>query len=408
MNPVLRPAIDIPITPYYLIFPFLAFWLLLASPRFRLHAAAALLVCVYGVGVGIAAGTPLGAQALQIVKYFQLFVLFGTLAWLRSRDPAFFGRCTALVVGMAGVAFALAALQSMTGFEFPTVATEESGLWLNTFFYTPNDLALFLGAVLILVLTSTRGVLFKLLFASAVIGLSVRNDAKAVLIAITLILGVLAGLQFARRTRLSPLVVLAGGLLLLGIALSFYAEAELDFNGQEITALALLIDPVQRLVELDPYELSGSVFDRTDALIYAFRELQSNHWLGLGPGGSVHVLTLPNYELSSAKSLHNAVAELAVDLGPVFVIPALLTVLGVLRRLKHAEGLDSRDAARAAMLLSLPFLAVSQSSGYISNYGFWIAAYLLWNQPRAFGAFRRAGARRRPAHQATGALALRR
>jgi hypothetical protein len=381
LNPVLRPAIDIPITPYYVLMPFVAAIVLRASARLRLLSVAVVAFFLYALLLGVLAGTPSSVQLPQLLKYAQLFVLFAILYVLHRSDPHFVRRSRRLVIGVALLAFAIAGLQAIWHFEFPTVVNEESSLWLNTFFFTPNDLALFLAPVLLLVLLGRGSVLFKMAFTAAFIVLNVRNDAKAILLALSLMLLVLVCVRIGRALRQPPMLLIAGAALLTVIGLLDFADSVFEFNEQQVSALELLVEPLQRVWDLEPYNLAGSIFDRTDALIYALTELKAHHWLGLGPGGSIYVLTLPQYELVTAQSLHNAVAELAIDLGPAFVIPVMFVLLRVVARLCRRRAYDMRDVARGTLVVALPFLAVSQSSGYISNYAFWIAAYLAWYMP---------------------------
>jgi hypothetical protein len=379
LNAVLRPAADIPVTPYYVIAPFVALWLLFVSRRFRLWSVGGLLVLGYGLFVGTWYGTPLGMQAAQCLKFSQLLVLFGMLHWLREHDLDFGRRSANLLFAFLAGVVVIAGVQQQTGLEFGTVMNEESAIWLNTVFFTPNDLGLFLVTAWIALLVSNRGAALKLVLTAAIVVLNVRNDAKAALIAMALIAALLVLVWIAVRMAVRPVWIVAIGLATTVLAVGFYADVEFGFNEQEVSALTLLVDPLLRIVTLDPYDLGGSIFDRTDSLIYALTELKTNHWLGLGPGGSVYVLSLPKYELLTAKSLHNAIAELAVDFGPVFMLPSAIVVAGVIARLGLASRhLTLRDSSRAALVSALPFLAVSQSSGYVSNYAFWIAAYVVW------------------------------
>ena len=156
LNAILRPAVDIPITPYYVMAPFVALWLLLVSRQFRLWAVGGLLVLAYGLSVGTWYGTPLGLQAAQCLKFAQLLVLFGMLNWLRAHDPDFGQRSASLLFAFLAVVVVMAGVQQQTGLEFGTVVNEESAIWLNTVFFTPNDLGLFLVTAWIALLVSKR------------------------------------------------------------------------------------------------------------------------------------------------------------------------------------------------------------------------------------------------------------
>jgi hypothetical protein len=331
--------------------------------------------------VGATAGTPLVEQLAQVLKYAQLGVLLMILEWLAWNDRAFVSRCRLLLTSFVCAVFAMAIVQDVTGFQIPTVVNDESGIWLNTFFFTPNDLGLFLVAFLGVVLACRGRAVIKLAYLVMFTVLNIRNDAKAVLIASMLMAGTLFAVWIGRLARVPPalvLVVLMGSTTLAALS---YADSAIEVNGQAVSVTDLLVDPIRHIINLDPYNLGGSIFDRTDALIYGVTELKRMHWLGLGPGGSVHVLALPRYELLTAKSLHNALAELFVDFGVVFLGLFLVFAARCLWPIVKSSRVSVRDASRAALFVALPFMSVSQSSGYISNYAFWIAAFLVWNGP---------------------------
>jgi hypothetical protein len=395
-NAVLRPAVDVPVTPYYLAAPVAAMALAASVLWFRNWLAVFGAVACYGLLVGIAYGVPIGAQASQLLKYLQLLTLFGLLRWLHEVDPEAGPTLRRIVLWFTVAVLGLALLQSRTGWEVPTVVGEESHLWLNAVFYTPNDLALFLGGALCLALASNASWLFKLTALALVCMLNVRNDAKAVLIATAIMVTVLVALRVCAALRLRPwagftllalpVVAVVGGL----------AGVEFELADASFTPAELIADPLTRLMALEPYELAGSVFDRTDALIYAVQAFQSTWYLGLGPGGTVHTLALPQFEIATTKSLHNALAEVALEFGPVALLGFCLMLPPLVRALV-ARRPDATERGRLMLAAAAPMLAVSQSSGFISNYAFWLTAFLIcW--PAVAGDRR---VKRRPAEPAT-------
>ncbi|CAG0930629.1 hypothetical protein PLCT1_01432 [Planctomycetaceae bacterium] len=390
-NAVLRPSVSIPVTPYYLLAPVVAAWLLANDPPFRRWIAWFGAASLYALTIGLVYGVPLMMQLAQLLKYFQLLVFFGMLAWLLRTDPQAPRKLVRIVMWLGVAVFVIAALQAATGFEFPTVVNEESALWLNTFFFTPNDLALFLCGIVAMALVSRMPLVSKAAIIGLVCALNLRNDAKAGLLAIALMVTMTLLLAVCRRTRTRPIAALA--LLAVAVPLVVVALAETTFGTEDtdFDFLQLFLDPLQHLMALEPYDLGGSIFDRTDALIHSLTALRSMAWLGLGPGGSVYTLSLPNFELLTAKSLHNALAELLVELGPVMVILAWIVLRPVLRALWRRDS-TTRDRGRMLLLVAAPMLSVSQSSGYISNYAFWLAAYVLW-----FWRVAETAPRRRPA-----------
>jgi hypothetical protein len=216
-----------------------------------------------------------------------------------------------------------------------------------------------------------------MLVLSAVTALNLRNDAKAVLIATALMLAMLVFLRICSLLRLRPWVGLAALLGLVAAVLLYQGELEVEVGDTQFNLLALIIDPVQRIINLEAYELRGSIFDRADALIYGLQAFKSMGYMGLGPGGSVYALSLPQYELFTAQSLHNALAEVVIEFGPVALFVGLPLLAPVIRALA-AHKPTPKDRGRLLLFAAIPLLSVSQSSGFISNYAFWITAFLIW------------------------------
>ncbi|WP_409846254.1 O-antigen ligase family protein [Roseateles asaccharophilus] len=377
-NAVLRPSANIPITPYYLLMPFVGALMVSRSAwasRWFLWLA---LFGVYGLVVGTCYGVPVSMQAAQLLKYAQLTTFLGLLVWLGRIDPGSRHRLQRIVLALTATAFVIASIQQLTGLEFPTVVNEESSLWLNTFFFTPNDLALFLCGAFCLVLCSDNALWKKTLFFLAFIALNLRNDAKAAILASLLMIGMFALLLACRSLNIRPLIGLLTLVVLMPLSVVAMNDTIVKIGETEFDFIQLFQDPLNRLANLEPYDLGGSIFDRTDALIHSIEALKSNHWLGLGPAGSVHTLSLPNFELLTAKSLHNAIAEVLIEFGPA----ALMLAFILLR--PYAQALLSKRPTPHQMGLmcfvaAAPLLSVSQSSGYISNYAFWLTAYLIWS-----------------------------
>lgn len=375
-NAVLRPAADVPVTPYYLAAPVVAMALAASARWFRNWLVVFGAISCYGLLVGSIYGVPVSAQVSQLLKYLQLLSLFGLLRWLHEVDPQAGAKLRGVVLWFAALVLGLALIQSNTGWEVPTVVGEESHLWLNTVFYTPNDLALFLGGALCLLLASNASLLFKLAATAAVCMLNVRNDAKAVLIATLILVTVLIALRLFAVLRLRPWVGFALLMSPIAAVVGDLMGTEIELGGATFTPAELIADPLTRLMSLEPYELAGSVFDRTDALIYAVQAFQSAGYAGLGPGGTVYTLTLPQFEIETTKSLHNALAEVALEFGPVALFGLYMALPPLVRALR-ARHPDAIQRGRLMLAAAGPMLAVSQSSGFISNYAFWLTAFLV-------------------------------
>lgn len=377
-NAVLRPSLTLPVTPYYLLMPFV---LVLLATRTSWAGKWFFWLAVfstYGLIVGTAYGVPLTMQFAQLLKYAQLVVFITILIWLHRNDLDSSLRLRNMVRNLTLLVFIIAAIQTLTGFEFPTVVNEESSIWLNTFFFTPNDLALFLCGVFCLVLSSRASFLKKSLFFAAFIALNLRNDAKAAILASFLMLGMYSLVQACRTLHLRPLIGLL--ILVLSVPLTVLAmdDTSIEIGETAFDFMQLFQGPIERVANLEPYDLGGSIFDRTDAFIHSIVALKSTHWLGLGPAGSVYTLSLPNFELLTAKSLHNALAEIVVEFGPAALVIAFLILKPFGKALLSARP-TQHQIGQMCLIAAAPMLSVSQSAGYISNYAFWLTAFVVWH-----------------------------
>lgn len=382
-NAVLRPTPTIPVTPYYLLMPII-FIILLSRARYaRSWAIWFAGFAIYGVAIGFSFGVPFSMQIGQLLKYAQLGTFLLMLTWLYRTSSTTVAGLHGLVAFLTILAFAIAGVQLFTGFEFPTVINEESSLWLNTYFYTPNDLALFLCGVFCLVLCGNYSLLKKWTFFLVFFALNLRNDAKAAVLASVVMMASYALLMFCRRFHIKPI----WGLSILSLLILFvvYAVGDeyIELGNSEFNFFQLFLDPFERIYNLDPYNLGGSIFDRTDALIHSIEAMKSMGWLGLGPAGSVYNLSLPNNELLTAKSLHNAGAEIFFEFG-LFALVLLLMLLRPLKKALFSHHLSSQQICLVCFFAASPLLSVSQSSGFISNYAFWLTAFLIW-YPAAVG-----------------------
>ena len=135
--------------------------------------------------------------------------------------------------------------------------------------------------------------------------LNVRNDAKAVIIACVIVYAIFYLLSIARAFKVKLVYAIPLGMCLIYPALYFGINSNIDLYETNFDFYSLFIDPIDRIIHFDPYNLGGSIYDRTDALIYNIEALYQNNFLGLGPGGSVYLLSLRILE-SSSSSLYNS------------------------------------------------------------------------------------------------------
>lgn len=368
-NAVLRPTATIPVTPYYLLMPIVIVILIIRENYARKWAIGFLVFAIYGVALGFVFGVPFFLQIAQLLKYAQLITFLLMLTWLYRTGPNSAAGLHVLVGVLTMLVFGIAGLQFLTGFEFPTVINDESGLWLNTYFYTPNDLALFLCGVFCLVFCGKYSLWKKIFFAFAFFIINIRNDAKAAILAAIVMMFTYYLIMVCGKFRIKPLVGLLFSLISALFVILIIGDSIIEIGDSDFNFFQLFLDPFERVYNLNPYNLGGSIFDRTDALIYSIEAFKSSAWFGLGPAGSVYNLTLPNYEILTAKSLHNAVAEVFFEFGPIALILFYL-LLRPFRFALMSHRPSSQQVCIICFIAASPLLSVSQSSGFISNYAF--------------------------------------
>lgn len=357
---------------FYLVAPIVISWLWLTSADARLRAMLVGLVFGYGWLAGLLYGTPMRDMIVQTAFYFLAVTMMEVVLCWKRNSRSFERDAERLFDLLAGAAFLIFVLQLLLNFDVPGTWGYRMYGYGTAYFYTPNDLALYLTAYLVVVLFGPKPTMAKIAIAGGVFLVNLTNDARAAMVVclaaplVWLIVPLLA-----RRFAYPALVFLAGGGALAVSGLLAAATFGID-------DAASAVEGVERVITLNPFMTPGSIFNRIDALIFNLIEMNHSWWLGLGPGGTVYVLTMPQYDAMTAQSLHNAVVELAFDLGPAFYIPFSVLFMRLFLHYLLAERLALADLGRFAFLLFLPFMGVVQSSGYISNYAFWAAAVFIW------------------------------
>lgn len=374
-NTVLRVDEESPLTLYYAITPLVFGILLISTNWFVRWVVFFIMLALYGIIVGWFFGVPRDFLLPKLVFFYFLLVFAGSMRFLQLRDRNFTRNIVKFLWLIALLVFLFAMLQATVGFRLPNTSSVE-GMYFTAFFYTANDVALFMTAMLALVLMRPGPPAMKIALLIAVIVLTSVNDARAAFMAMVIIPLVFYSSSLSRSLRLPPLVValiatvVAIALVLAGSAIQF------EVDGVPMNLYELVGEPVRRIIQLQDYNLRGSLYDRSDALIIGMREFISTYGFGFGPGGSTYLLSLPENRLVTAESLHNAVAELLFELGYVFLFPFVLWIYRVIKPLAGTTPTRA-ELARFAFLCGLPFLSVTQSSGFISNYAAWTVIYLV-------------------------------
>lgn len=371
LNVVLRvPGTSV--SAFYLLAPLFLVGIWMLSSESRRRAAFFVIFVGYAWVAGALYGTPAKDMAAQTIFYLLALASVEIVLFWKANSKSFDVEFTLFLDACAAVIAVIFAVQMVGGFDLPGTAGYRKDGYGTTFFYTPNDMALFLAAYLIITLFGSKSPALKCSILAGVIVINFINDARAVLMicGVAMVFWLATMFLRSRTPYLAALTCLAlalVGCVGLGAALLLGVDD-----------VSTIIEGGRRVIALEPFRLPGSIFNRIDALIFNLSEFFGAWGLGFGPGGTVHVLSMAQYDAITAESLHNAVAELAFDLGPPFYVFLAWVILWKLSSYLLDPQLNQTQTTKLVFLLCLPLLSTSQSSGFISNYGFWIAATFIW------------------------------
>jgi hypothetical protein len=260
-------------------------------------------------------------------------------------------------------------LQYLIRFEFPNTFPGR----LSLFYWSENELGMSLaimGPLYIFRFLQEKHI-YDLLKIIAICSILFINDNKVCLIGIVVAFISYFLFIFIRTIREKRTYLLITGVL--GVLLCFglfYWNPILKFRDYSIALNIIILDPVIRIINLSPYHLGGSIYDRTDAIIYGLMELKRSYFLGIGLGNANEMLTLDKYHLETARSMHNFIAQIIVEMG----ILGLFLFWKIIKRI--FKGITQRvvrniDLVRFFYLTSFLFISMQSSSGIFSNYFIW-------------------------------------
>lgn len=106
-NAVLRPAVDLAVTPYYIFSPFLAIYLFCKVSWVRSWCFIFFLFATYGLVIGGFYGVPALMQLTQILKYAQLLIFFGLMSFIFRLDKNGPGKLQSIVFVLTLLVFSL-------------------------------------------------------------------------------------------------------------------------------------------------------------------------------------------------------------------------------------------------------------------------------------------------------------
>lgn len=376
LNPILRVDKANPFTLYRILAPILAcYYIYFSKSNINTFGLFSLLL-IYNIIVTSVSGYSTIYSNVYMIHYLYLFILFFFITVIKNKlnekfDEKmflFFRYITYFIYTIFFIKFF---------FKLNVFYNFDSLYYINTFYSTPNDLALSLSAIFAIFLCNTSvSRVEKIINIAIIFFINYYNDAKAAILAQFIIISTYLLVLLFKRFHKHRSIILAGitsSFILLAVSIKNFA---FKFKYGEITFSDFIVTPFLRILELEPYRLMGSIYDRADVAIFALIEFCKSFGLGMGAGASIEVLKLDYYSTSSAKSLHNFLLEWLVEFGWLAVILYILVFILFYRSLKKIN--TPAPIELVVILPSIPLLSVSQSSGYISNYLFWAIIFYVF------------------------------
>jgi hypothetical protein len=237
-----------------------------------------------------------------------------------------------------------------------------------------NDLALVICAILLLFLSSNKiSTLEKLIHFLIIAFINIQNDSKAILIAQALIAAVHFSIFLIKNNRKFSLSIC---IFAAGCALFFLSKKQITMPDGKVSLNSMLAEPLLRIINLNPYKLTGSVYDRTDSTIYLIQSFANSKALGVGAGNSLKILSQPETSSLTALSAHNFLIEWLSEFGWLFLFAFVWFLKKLYHSIQNIHCPSSVDIISLA--ICIPFFSVAQSSGYISNYIFWLCLFYIY------------------------------
>ncbi len=378
LNPVLRPGFDNVLTVFRILMPVMLMLLVISwkykISYFLLIIGSFIFYCLFlGVTYNITV-----LNVMWLINYIYAFctiylVYLVFVSKEKDFDKSFYSFMYKVYLF---VWFNI--LLNYFGFQYPTLPAPESEVTVNplrAFFSNQNDMAVYLVFMIVLLLHYESKIIPKILFTLMSLYVCYYNDSKIGFISIMMVVFAYMYLHVAKNIKSGFIrLLLTFTVTLFSIyifVLILNSQIELIFNSGDFTIQDLFLVPFNMIINLDPSGVywGGSIFNRADAIIYVLIEYLKTHGLGLGPGGSVYVLSLPEYELGGAKSPHNFVLQLLVEFGYPILILYLYLIYEWFRRFMK-RNISQADSIFIVSIFIVPFIGMSQSGSIMQNYLF--------------------------------------
>ena len=331
---------------------------------------------IYSVLVSIIGYGIISYEYLVFVGY--IYVVFIIIYEIKNKSVDFEKNFWKFLHSITLITLLLAFIQYFIRVPYPYVKLPaEHGM--NLFMSNENELGEALGFMSLIYL-------YKILFENKkqyvpIIGIIIVvefiNDAKLTILGCMLGYAILLYLKFGQTIKISIKTIVVVGIVFLLIAIGFiyFLNPVVTFRDYSITIRELIFNSIEDILKLRTMDgIGGSTIDRTNAIIYGLRELINSKFLGIGWGNSVAMLSSSQYNLLTAKSMHNIVIQFLCEMG----IFAMIVYSWFIRWIiKHLDKLyyEKRYILKLVFIISFIMISSQSSIGILSNYYSWIIIF---------------------------------
>ena len=105
-------------------------------------------------------------------------------------------------------------------------------------------------------------------------------------------------------------------------------------------------------------------------------ELKKTAFLGIGWGNSIDMLEMPEYQLMTAKSMHNLIFQFLTEFGLFAIVCYVFLFVWVIKCVKNIEK-DNINIMRVAFAVSFVLVSSQSSVGILSNYYMWMVVFYI-------------------------------
>lgn len=256
---------------------------------------------------------------------------------------------------------AMGILQFYYPYELPNTYYRQT---INAFYWVENDLSTALAAFIPFLLMSSNKKYVNWVLAFLGIAIIIYNSSRIALLALIFFI------VFKILNRFGWMGYAIAALTVLLLFLLFK-----DFKLESNTLYQLLVEPFGHIFSLSRYDRFGSIYDRTNALIFGIKELIASSGFGIGPGNATAMFKEPKYFLPTAESMHNFIAHIIVEYGWLMLIILtwfLIRSYNIRRRL----GIKlKQDRVLLIYLITVSLASLTQSEGLFSNYYFFVCLF---------------------------------